>query len=320
MAVIGSWQGRRVMVTGGGGFLGQAVVRELTASGADEVFVPRSADHDLRTRAGVLSALRAGRPDMVIHLAAVVGGIGANREHPGSFFYQNAIMGIQLMEEARLAGVERYLTVGTVCSYPKFTPVPFREETLWDGYPEETNAPYGLAKKMLLVQSQAYREEYGLDAVYVIPVNLYGPGDNFDPASSHVIPALIRKIVDAHDRGDPTVPVWGTGSASREFLYVDDAARGVVLAAARLEGPDPVNLGVGQETTIRALVEQICAIVGYQGSLEWDATKPDGQPRRALDTSRARESFGFTARMPFDDGLRHTIDWWRAHQHDPDPR
>ena len=320
MAVIGSWQGRRVMVTGGGGFLGQAVVRELTASGADEVFVPRSADHDLRTRAGVLSALRAGRPDMVIHLAAVVGGIGANREHPGSFFYQNAIMGIQLMEEARLAGVERYLTVGTVCSYPKFTPVPFQEATLWDGYPEETNAPYGLAKKMLLVQSQAYREEYGLDAVYVIPVNLYGPGDNFDPASSHVIPALIRKIVDAHDRGDPTVPVWGTGSASREFLYVDDAARGVVLAAARLEGPDPVNLGVGQETTIRALVEQICAIVGYQGSLEWDATKPDGQPRRALDTSRARESFGFTARMSFDDGLRHTIDWWRAHQHDPDPR
>ena len=320
MAAIGSWQGRRVMVTGGGGFLGQAVVRELTASGADEVFVPRSADHDLRTRAGVLSALRAGRPDMVIHLAAVVGGIGANREHPGSFFYQNAIMGIQLMEEARLAGVERYLTVGTVCSYPKFTPVPFREETLWDGYPEETNAPYGLAKKMLLVQSQAYREEYGFDAVYVIPVNLYGPGDNFDPVSSHVIPALIRKIVDAHDRGDPTVPVWGTGSASREFLYVDDAARGVVLAAARLEGPDPVNLGVGQETTIRALVEQICAIVGYQGSLEWDATKPDGQPRRALDTSRARESFGFTARMSFDDGLRHTIDWWRAHQHDPDPR
>ena len=320
MAAIGSWQGRRVMVTGGGGFLGQAVVRELTASGADEVFVPRSADHDLRTRAGVLSALRAGRPDMVIHLAAVVGGIGANREHPGSFFYQNAIMGIQLMEEARLAGVERYLTVGTVCSYPKFTPVPFQEATLWDGYPEETNAPYGIAKKIMLVQSLAYRQQYNFNSIYLLPVNLYGPGDNFDPVSSHVIPALIRKIVDAHDRGDPTVPVWGTGSASREFLYVDDAARGVVLAAARLEGPDPVNLGVGQETTIRALVEQICAIVGYQGSLEWDATKPDGQPRRALDTSRARESFGFTARMSFDDGLRHTIDWWRAHQHDPDPR
>jgi GDP-L-fucose synthase len=319
MALIGSWQGRRVMVTGGGGFLGRAVVRELAANGADEVFVPRSRDYDLRTIEGVRRALRDGRPEAVIHLAAVVGGIGANREHPGSFFYQNAIMGIQLMEEARLAGVERYLTVGTVCSYPKFTPVPFREETLWDGYPEETNAPYGLAKKMLLVQSQAYRDEYGFDAVYVIPVNLYGPGDDFDPRTSHVIPALIRKVVDAHDRGDPTVPVWGTGSASREFLYVDDAARGVVLAAARLEGPEPVNLGVGQETTIRELVELICTIVGYQGSLEWDASKPDGQPRRALDTSRAREAFGFTARMSFDDGLRQTIDWWRAHRHDPDP-
>ena len=319
MGLVGSWQGRRVMVTGGGGFLGQVVVRELVANGADGVFVPRSRDYDLRTTEGVRRALHDGRPELVIHLAAVVGGIGANREHPGSFFYQNAIMGIQLMEEARLAGVERYLTVGTVCSYPKFTPVPFREEALWNGYPEETNAPYGLAKKMLLVQSQAYRNEYGFDAVYVIPVNLYGPGDDFDPRTSHVIPALIRKIVDAHGQGDPTVPVWGTGSASREFLYVDDAARGVVLAAARLDGPEPVNLGVGEETTIRALVERICAIVGYQGSLEWDATKPDGQPRRALDTSRAREAFGFTARMPLEDGLRRTIDWWRAHQHDPDP-
>ena len=316
MAPFASWQGRRVMVTGGGGFLGQAVVRELTGNGASEIFVPRSAQYDLRTVDGIRAALADGRPDMIIHLAAVVGGIGANREHPGSFFYQNAVMGIQLMEAARLAGVGRYLTVGTVCSYPKFTPVPFREETIWDGYPEETNAPYGLAKKMLLVQSQAYRDEYGFDAVYVIPVNLYGPGDNFDPASSHVIPALIRKIVDANARGDATVPVWGTGSASREFLYVDDAARGVVLAAARLVGPDPVNLGVGQETTIRELVERICTIVGYRGTLEWDATKPDGQPRRALDTSRAREAFGFTAGVSFDDGLRRTIDWWRAHQHD----
>jgi GDP-L-fucose synthase len=319
MALIESWQGRRVMVTGGGGFLGQAVVRELGDNGADQVFVPRSHEYDLRTVEGVRRALKDGRPEMVIHLAAVVGGIGANREHPGSFFYQNAIMGIQLMEEARLAGVERYLTVGTVCSYPKFTPVPFREETLWDGYPEETNAPYGLAKKMLLVQSQAYRDEYGFDAVYVIPVNLYGPGDDFDPRTSHVIPALIRKIVDAHDRGDAAVPVWGTGSASREFLYVDDAARGVVLAAARLDGPEPVNLGVGQETTIRALVERICDIVGYQGRLEWDPTKPDGQPRRALDTSRARTSFGFTARMPLDDGLRQTIEWWRAQRRIADP-
>jgi GDP-L-fucose synthase len=314
MSRIPSWQGRRVMVTGGGGFLGQAVVRELTASGADQVFVPRSHDHDLRTREGVLSALRLGRPDVVIHLAAVVGGIGANREHPGSFFYQNAIMGIQLMEEARLAGVDRFLTVGTVCSYPKFTPVPFREESLWEGYPEETNAPYGLAKKMLLVQSQAYRDEYGFDAVYVIPVNLYGPGDNFDPASSHVIPALIRKVVDAYEHGDAEVPVWGTGSASREFLYVDDAARGVVLAAADLDSAEPVNLGVGHETTIRELAERICELVGYQGRLAWDATKPDGQPRRALDTSRAREAFGFTARMPFEEGLRRTIDWWRLHR------
>jgi GDP-L-fucose synthase len=307
------------MVTGGGGFLGQAVVRELAANGADQVFVPRSHEYDLRTVEGVRRALDDGRPEMIIHLAAVVGGIGANREHPGSFFYQNAIMGIQLMEEARLAGVERYLTVGTVCSYPKFTPVPFREESLWDGYPEETNAPYGLAKKMLLVQSQAYRDEYDFDAVYVIPVNLYGPGDDFDPRTSHVIPALIRKIVDAHDQGEPTVPVWGTGSASREFLYVDDAARGVVLAAGRLDGPEPVNLGVGRETTIRALVELIGNIVGYQGILAWDSTKPDGQPRRALDTSRARDSFGFTAHMSLEDGLRQTIDWWRAQQHVADP-
>jgi GDP-L-fucose synthase len=316
MAVIDAWGGRRVMVTGGGGFLGQAVVRELVANGADEVFVPRSADYDLRTVEGIRRALGDGQPDMVIHLAAVVGGIGANREHPGSFFYQNAIMGIGLMEEARLAGVARYLTVGTVCSYPKFTPVPFREESLWDGYPEETNAPYGLAKKMLLVQSQAYREEYGFDAVYVIPVNLYGPGDDFDPATSHVIPALIRKVVDAHDRGDPEVPVWGTGSASREFLYVDDAARGVVMAAASLDSSEPVNLGVGQETTIRELVERICELVGYRGRLAWDASKPDGQPRRALDTSRAREGFGFTARMPLDEGLRRTIDWWRERRLD----
>jgi len=318
--MTGALAGRRVMVTGGGGFLGRVVVDRLGRAGVTGIFVPRSRDYDLRERSGVDRALADGRPEVVIHLAAVVGGIGANRENPGRFFYENAIMGIQLMEASRLAGVAKFVTVGTVCAYPKFTPVPFSEDALWDGYPEETNAPYGLAKKMLLVQGQAYREQYGFNAIYVLPVNLYGPGDNFDPASSHVIPALIRKIVDAHDRGDPTVPVWGTGSASREFLYVDDAARGVVLAAARLEGPEPVNLGVGQETTIRALVEQICAIVGYQGSLEWDATKPDGQPRRALDTSRARESFGFTARMSFDDGLRHTIDWWRAHQHDPDPR
>ncbi len=316
MAIFDTWRGRRVMVTGGGGFLGQAVVRQLQVSGADQVFVPRSRDYDLRTIDGIRRALADGTPEMVIHLAAVVGGIGANREHPGSFFYQNAIMGIALMEEARLAGVGRYLTVGTVCSYPKFTPVPFREESLWDGYPEETNAPYGLAKKMLLVQSQAYRAEYDFDAVYVIPVNLYGPGDDFEPATSHVIPALIRKVVEAHDRGDPEVPVWGTGSATREFLYVDDAAVGVTLAAASLDSAEPVNLGVGQETSIRDLAAQICDLVGYRGRLVWDPSKPDGQPRRALDTRRARELFGFAARMPLEDGLRRTIEWWRAHSAD----
>jgi GDP-L-fucose synthase len=307
-----SLTGLPIMVTGGGGFLGQAVVRELEANGADRVFVPRSRDYDLRTVEGVRRALADGQPRLVLHLAAVVGGIGANREHPGSFFYQNAIMGIQLIEEARLAGVDRFLTVGTVCSYPKFTPVPFREDSLWDGYPEETNAPYGLAKKMLLVQSQAYRDEYGFDAVYVVPVNLYGPGDDFDPRTSHVIPALIRKVVEAHERGDTTVPVWGSGTASREFLYVDDAARGIVLAALRYDSGEPVNLGVGQETTIRELVARICDIVGYEGEVVWDPSKPDGQPRRALDTERARESFGFEARMPLDEGLRRTVDWWRT--------
>jgi GDP-L-fucose synthase len=306
------WPGRRVMVTGGRGFLGRAVVARLEASGADSIFVPASHDFDLRTVEGVRGALAAaGRPDLVIHLAAVVGGIGANRENPGRFFYENAVMGIHLIEEARLAGVARFLTVGTVCSYPKHTPVPFREEALWDGYPEETNAPYGLAKKMLLVQSQAYREQYGFDANYVIPVNLYGPGDNFDPSSSHVIPALIRRFLEAQERGDRSIVVWGTGSASREFLYVDDAARGIVLAAERYSSPEPVNLGVGQELRIRELVPLIGRLVGYAGEIVWDTTKPDGQPRRALDTSRARERFGFVAEMPFEEGLRRTIEWYR---------
>jgi len=311
-ARIEHWPGRRVMVTGGRGFLGRAVVARLMASGADTVFVPASSEYDLRTVDGIRRALDIGRPEQIIHLAAVVGGIGANRDNPGRFFYENAVMGIHLLEEARLAGVARFLTVGTVCSYPKHTPVPFREESLWDGYPEETNAPYGLAKKMLLVQSQAYREQYGFDASYVIPVNLYGPGDTFDPASSHVIPALIRKLVEALDAGRPAIEVWGTGSASREFLYVDDAARGIVLAAERLSSADPINLGVGREVTIRELVERIAALVGFGGRIDWDATKPDGQPRRALDTSRARERIGFVAEMPFEEGLRRTIDWYRA--------
>jgi GDP-L-fucose synthase len=300
------------MVTGGAGFLGRAVVRRLEAAGATEIFIPRTATHDLRTREGVIQALTDGAPDLVIHLAAVVGGIGANRENPGRFFYENAAMGIELMEQARLAGVAKFIQIGTVCSYPKFTPVPFREDDLWNGYPEETNAPYGLAKKMLLVQGQAYREQYGFDVIHLIPVNLYGPGDNFNPASSHVIPALIKKSVDARERGDPFIEVWGTGSASREFLYVDDAAEGIVSAAERYDGADPINLGVGQEITIRELVGLIVELTRYRGEIRWDTSKPNGQPRRALDTSRAREKFGFVAGTSFADGLRRTIDWYES--------
>jgi GDP-L-fucose synthase len=300
------------MVTGGAGFLGRAVVRRLEAGGATDVFVPRSAAYDLRTTEGVERALADGRPEVVIHLAAVVGGIGANRENPGRFFYENAIMGIGLMEQARLAGVGKFVQVGTVCSYPKFTPVPFREEDIWNGYPEETNAPYGLAKKMLLVQGQAYRAQYGFNVIHLIPVNLYGPADNFDPASSHVIPALIRKCVEAIDAGADHVEVWGTGAASREFLYVDDAAEGIVLGAERYDGADPVNLGVGREITISELVALIAGLTGFEGEIHWDPAKPDGQPRRALDTSRARERFGFRATTGFEVGLRTTIEWYRA--------
>ncbi len=310
--MIDFWAGRRVMVTGGAGFLGSAVVRTLRDSGAGEIFVPKSGDYDLRSLPDIERALADSRSDMIIHLAAVVGGIGANRENPGRFFYDNAIMGIQLIEAARLAGIAKFLTVGTVCAYPKFTPVPFHEEELWNGYPEETNAPYGLAKKMLLVQSQAYRDQYGFNAIYLIPVNLYGPGDNFDPASSHVIPALIKKCVDARDRGDAFIEAWGTGSASREFLYVEDAARGIVLAAERYDGREPVNLGVGSEITIRDLTELIARLTGFRGEIRWDPSKPDGQPRRALDTSRAREAFGFSAGTSFEDGLRQTIAWYES--------
>jgi GDP-L-fucose synthase len=314
MTSLSFWPGRRVMVTGGGGFLGKAVVRRLEAGGATDVFVPRSREYDLRTRDGIAAALGDGRPDLVIHLAAVVGGIGANRENPGRFFYENAIMGIELMEQARLAGIDKFVQIGTVCSYPKFTPVPFREGDLWNGYPEETNAPYGVAKKMLLVQGQAYRQQYGLNVIHLIPVNLYGPGDNFNPTSSHVIPALVKKCVDARDAGADHIDVWGTGSASREFLYVDDAAEGIVLAAEHYDGADPVNLGVGREITIRDLVELIVRLTGFEGELRWDASKPDGQPRRALDTSRARQSFGFEAKTSFEDGLRWTIEWYEANR------
>jgi GDP-L-fucose synthase len=305
---------RRVTVTGGAGFLGTAVVQRLIAEGADQPFVPRSKDYDLRTADGVSRALADGRPEIIIHLAAVVGGIGANRENPGRFFYENAAMGTQLMEQARLAGVGKFVTIGTVCSYPKFTPVPFKEEDLWIGYPEETNAPYGLAKKMLLVQGQAYREQYGFDVIHLIPANLYGPGDNFDAASSHVIPALIKKCVDARDAGEPFVEVWGTGNASREFLFVDDAAEGIFLATALYDSPDPVNLGVGAERTIAELAGTIAEMCGYTGDLRWDPTKPDGQPRRSVDTSRARAAFGFNAKTSFEDGLRRTIDWYLANR------
>jgi GDP-L-fucose synthase len=315
----GGLGGARVMVTGGAGFLGRHVVARLERAGVRDLFVPRSADYDLREAGGVAAALADGRPDVVIHLAAVVGGIGANRENPGSFFYENAVMGIQLMEQSRRAGVRKFVTIGTVCSYPKFTPVPFMEDDLWGGYPEETNAPYGIAKKALLVQGQAYRQQYGFNAIYLIPVNLYGPWDNFHPGSSHVIPALIKKCVDARDAGGSAIEVWGTGSASREFIYVDDAAAGVVLATDRYDGPDPINLGTGREITIRALVGLIANLTGYSGDVIWDATKPDGQPRRALDTSRARESFGFTAQTSFEDGLRTTIAWYENHRSSVSP-
>jgi GDP-L-fucose synthase len=306
------WESRKVLVTGGGGFLGQRVVARLKSEGATDVISPRSGEYDLRSLDGISRVLADSKLDVVIHLAAVVGGIGANRENPGRFFYENAIMGIQLMEQARLEGVGKFVTIGTVCSYPKFTPVPFHEDDLWNGYPEETNAPYGLAKKMLLVQGQAYREQYGFNVIHLIPVNLYGPGDNFDPKSSHVIPALIKKCVDARENGDPFIEVWGTGAASREFLYVDDAADGIVRAAERYDGREPVNLGVGQEITIRQLVELIVQLTGFGGEIRWDATKPDGQPRRALDTSRAQELFGFSAATPFEVGLSRAIDWYEA--------
>jgi GDP-L-fucose synthase len=306
--------GRRILVTGGSGFLGREVCRELAAWGPAEVFVPRSAQFDLRRREGVCAALEAARPEVVLHLAAVVGGIGANRANPGRYFYENAIMGLQLMEEARRRGVAKFVSVGTICSYPKATPVPFREEDLWNGYPEETNAPYGLAKKMLLVQAQAYRQQYGFNAITLLPVNLYGPGDNFDLETSHVIPALIRKAVEARTAGRDHLEAWGSGAVSREFLFVRDAARGIVLAADRYDKPEPVNLGFGQEITIRQLTELICELCGFRGTLRWDRSRPDGQPRRCLDTSRARREFGFTATTPLRDGLVETIRWYEQNQ------
>jgi len=306
------WQSNRFVVTGGGGFLGSFVVEELRTRGAEHLFVPRSEDYDLRDHDAILALLSDARPDIIVHLAAVVGGIGANREHPAEFFYDNLMMGTQLFHEAWQAGVKKFVSIGTVCAYPKFTPVPFREDDLWLGYPEETNAPYGLAKKMLLVQGQAYRQQYGFNSIYLLPTNLYGPRDNFDPASSHVIPALIRKFMEAKDRGDATVTAWGTGSPTREFLYVEDAARGIALATERYDGDEPVNLGSGMEISIKDLTETIAELVGFEGEVVWDDTKPDGQPRRLIDTSRAREAFGLEATTTFREGWQRTIEWYRV--------
>jgi len=310
-----SLKAKRVTVTGGAGFLGSHVVEQLEQQGA-KVFVVRSRDYDLVTADGVRRLYRDARPEVVIHLAAQVGGIGANRENPGRFFYENLMMGAQLMEEGRLAGLEKFVAVGTVCAYPKFTPVPFSEDDLWAGYPEETNAPYGLAKKMLLVQAQAYRQQYGFNAIYLLPVNLYGPRDSCDPAKSHVIPALIKKCCDAVEQGAGEIEVWGTGQASREFLYVDDCARAIVLATEHYEKSDPVNIGAGCEISIKELVRLIAELTGFRGSIRWDSTKPDGQPRRCLDVSRAERAFGFRAQTAFEQGLRCTIEWYRAQPRD----
>jgi GDP-L-fucose synthase len=306
------WQDHRFVVTGGSGFLGRAVVAHMRALGAEHIFVPRSAEYDLREHAAILRLLHDARPTVVVHMAAQVGGIGANREHPAEFFYNNLMMGTQLMHESYLAGVQKFVTIGTVCAYPKFTPVPFSENDLWIGYPEETNAPYGLAKKMLLVQGQAYAQQYGFNAIYLLPTNLYGPHDNFNPETSHVIPALIKKFVEAKARGDAAVTAWGTGSPTREFLYVDDAAKGIALATEHYNAPEPVNLGSGNEISIRDLTHLIAELVGYEGEVVWDATKPDGQPRRALDVTRAQQSFSFHADTPFREGLLRTIETYKA--------
>ncbi len=307
-------QPKRIIVTGGSGFLGTRLVSLMRDRGHDNIFVPRRRDYDLIRSDAVARLFEEHPADLVIHLAAVVGGIGANRERPGEFFYQNLMMGVQLIDEARQRGVDKFLSVGTICAYPKHTPVPFREESLWDGYPEETNAPYGLAKKMLLVQGQAYRLQYGFNAIYVLPTNLYGPGDSFDPRSCHVIPALIRKFVEAQEAGRPAVEVWGSGAATREFLYVDDAAEAIALAVERFNGAEPINIGSGQEIAISALAERIRQLVGFEGEIVWDHSKPDGQPRRLTDGSRARAAFGFRATTTLDEGLRRTVEWFREHR------
>jgi GDP-L-fucose synthase len=304
------FQDRKIVVTGGAGFLGGYVTEGLKKRGCRNILVPKIEDYDLVDINDINRMYNDMRPDIVIHLAAVVGGIGANREHPGEFFYKNLMMGVQLIEQGRLRNIEKFVAIGTVCAYPKFTPVPFKEEDIWDGYPEETNAPYGLAKKMLLVQSQSYRAEYGFNSIFLLPVNLYGPGDNFNPASSHVIPALIKKCVDAIESGADHIDCWGTGSASREFIYAADAAEGILLATEHYNGCEPVNIGAGFEITIRDLTEKIVELTGFTGEIRWDTSKPDGQPRRRLDVSKAKKYFGFEAKTGFDEGLKATIDWY----------
>jgi len=305
---------KRICVTGGAGFLGQHLVRNLQSKGARDIFIPRYPEYDLVKGEDIARMLEVSQPDIIIHLAAHVGGIGANMARPAEFFYDNLMMGVQLMHQAWQRGVEKVVALGTICAYPKFTPIPFKEEHLWDGYPEETNAPYGLAKKMLLVQSQAYRQQYGFNSIFLLPVNLYGPGDNFDPASSHVIPALIRKCVEAKEQGADEIVAWGDGSPTREFIYVDDAAEGIALATQYYNRSDPVNIGSNFEISIKDLTELIARLTGFEGSVRWDTSKPNGQPRRKLDTTRAKEYFGFSAKTNFEDGLRKTIDWYLANR------
>jgi len=302
---------KKIVVTGGGGFLGRFVVEKLKEKGCGNIFVPRCKEYDLVEKENVSKLYRNTQPNIVIHLASVVGGIGANRENPGRFFYDNLMMGAQLIEEGRNYGIEKFVCIGTICAYPKFAPIPFREEDLWNGYPEETNAPYGIAKKALLVQLQAYRQQYGFNGIYLLPVNLYGPFDNFDPKKSHVIPALIKKCFDAIEEGEEEIIVWGTGKATREFLYVEDCAEAIILAAERYDDSEPVNLGAGFEISIKDLVAKIIELTGFMGKVVWDTTKPDGQPRRMLDTSRAEKYFGFRAKTDFDEGLQRAIKWYK---------
>jgi len=309
---MGFWENKKVTITGGAGFLGFYVVKKLGERGCRSIFVPRSKQYDLVSYEACKKVYEDSKPDIVIHLAARVGGIGANRENPGKFFYENLMMGVQMMDLGRQAGIEKFAAIGTICAYSKLTPVPFKEEDLWNGYPEETNAPYGLAKKMLLVQAQAYRQQYGFNAIYLLPVNLYGPGDNFDPQSSHVIPALIKKCVDAMAKNDREITVWGTGNPTREFLYVEDAAEGILLASERYNKPDPINLGAGFEISIRDLAGLIMKLTGFKGRIVWDPAMSDGQPKRMLDTSKAEKEFCFKAKTDFEEGLKRTIDWYRG--------